>query len=80
MMIQMVDQKNATPIGQDRETLTLKALLYWDVVVHAQFCRLFFVRGVYPIVQFGNPAFTNIFVVDQIFRFNGVFAVSKTSL
>ena len=31
MMIQMVDQPNTTPIGQDRETLTFKALLYLDV-------------------------------------------------
>ena len=28
MMIQMVDKPNTTPIGQDRETLTFKALLY----------------------------------------------------
>ena len=35
MMIQMVDKPNTTPIGQDRETLTYKALLYLDVAVHA---------------------------------------------
>ena len=29
MMVQMVDKPNTTPIGQDRETLTFKALLYW---------------------------------------------------
>ena len=34
-MIQMVDKPNTTPIGQDRETLTFKALLYLDVAVHA---------------------------------------------
>ena len=34
-MIQMFDKPNTTPIGQDRETLTLKALLYLDVAVHA---------------------------------------------
>ena len=28
MMIQMIDKPNTTPIGQDRETLTFKALLY----------------------------------------------------
>ena len=28
MMIQMVDKPNTTPIGQERETLTFKALLY----------------------------------------------------
>ena len=35
MMIQMFDKPNTTPIGQDRETLTYKALLYLDVAVHA---------------------------------------------
>ena len=35
MMIQMFDEPNTTPIGQDRETLTFKALVYLDVAVHA---------------------------------------------
>ena len=35
MMIQMVDKPNTTPISQDRETLTFKALLYLAVAVHA---------------------------------------------
>ena len=39
LMIQMVDSSNTTPIGQDRETLTYKALLYLNVAVHAQACR-----------------------------------------
>ena len=33
-MIQMVDRPNTTPIGQDRETLTFKDLLYLNVVVY----------------------------------------------
>ena len=41
MMIQMADKPNMTPIGQGRETLTFKALLYLTVSVHAQVCRLF---------------------------------------
>ena len=41
MMIQMVAESNTTPIGQDRETLTFKALLYLNVAVYAQVCRLF---------------------------------------
>ena len=28
MMLQMIEKPNTTPIGQDRETLTFKALLY----------------------------------------------------
>ena len=57
MMIEMVDRPNTTPIGQDRETLTFKALLskYLNVAVHAQVCRLLCV--VYPIVQLG-PAWS----------------------
>ena len=35
MMIQMVDTPNTTPIGQDREILTFKALLYLNVAVYA---------------------------------------------
>ena len=35
MMTQMFDKPNTTPIGQDRETLTFKALLYLAVAVHA---------------------------------------------
>ena len=35
MMIQMFDKPNTTTIGQDREALTFKALLYLDVAVHA---------------------------------------------
>ena len=37
----MIDRPNTTPIGQDRETLTFKALLYLNVSVYAQVYRLF---------------------------------------
>ena len=53
MMIQMVDRPNTTPIGQDREILSFKALLYLNVAVHAQVCRLSVLRDVYTIVQLG---------------------------
>ena len=54
MIIQMVDKLNTTPIDQDRETLTLKALLYLNVDVHAQVCRLF--RMVYiPLFSLVTP-------------------------
>ena len=33
--MQMFDKPNTTPTGQDRETLTFKALFYLDVAVHA---------------------------------------------
>ena len=35
MMIQMFDKPDTTSIGQDRETVTFKALLCLDVAVHA---------------------------------------------
>ena len=34
----------------------------------------------FSLVQLGNPAITNTFVVNQIIRYNGVFAVTKTAL
>ena len=81
-MIQTVDKPNTTPIGQDRETLAFKALLYLNVAVHAQVCRLFCVVYIpfFSFVQLGYPAITNIFVVNQIIRYNNVFAITKTPL
>ena len=32
----------------------------------------------FSLVQLGYPAITNIFAVDQIIRYNGVFAITKT--
>ena len=82
MMIQMVDKPNMTPIGQDRETLTFKPLLYLNVAVHAQVCRLFCVVNIplCSLVQLGYPAITNIFVGNQIIHYNGVFTITKTPL
>ena len=54
MMIQMVDKPNTTPIGQDRETVTFKALLYLNVAVHAQVCRLFYVVYI-PLFSLVTP-------------------------
>ena len=82
MMIQMVDKPNTTPIGQDRETLAFKALLYLNVAVHAQVCRLFCVVYIplFCLVKLGCPTIRNIFVVNQIIRYNGIFAITKTPL
>ena len=54
VMIQMVDRPNTTPFGQDRETLTFKALFHLNVAVHAQVGRLPVLRGVYAVVQLGS--------------------------
>ena len=82
MMIQVVDRPNTTSIGQDRETLTFKALLYLNVAVHAQVCRLFCVVYIllFSLVQLGYLAVTNIFAANQIIRYNWVFAITKTPL
>ena len=40
MMIQVVAKPRTTPIGQEMETLTFKALLYLNVAVQTQVCRL----------------------------------------
>ena len=73
MMILMVDKPITTTISQDRETLTFKALLYLNVAVYAQVCRLFCVMYIplFSLVQLVYPAITNIFVVNQIIRYNG---------
>ena len=79
MMIQMVD---TSLIGQDGETLTFKALLYLNVPVHVQVCRLFCVVYIplLSLVQLGYPAITIFFAVKQIIRYNRVFAITKTPL
>ena len=79
MMMQMVDRPNTTPIGQDRETLTFKTLLYLNVAVHAQVCRLFCVVYIllFSLVQLGYPDITNIFVVNQVLHYNGFSAIAN---
>ena len=63
MMMQIVDKPNTTPIGQDRETLTFKALLYLNVAVHTQVCRLFCVVYIplLSLVQLGYAASNKYF-------------------
>ena len=83
MMIQIVDKSNTSPIARDRHTLTFKALLYLNVAVHAYVYGLFFCVVYVPLfslVQLGYPTMTNSFFVSQIFRYNGVFAITKTPL
>ena len=74
-MIQMVDKPNTTPIGQDRETLTFKALLYLNVAVHARICACRLYIPLFSLVQLGYPAISSTFAVNYIFRDNGVFAI-----
>ena len=71
-MIQMAHKPNTTHIGEDRETLALKALLYFNEDIHAQVCRLFCVCISHCSAWFSlvTPAITNIFVVNQIIRYN----------
>ena len=53
MMRQMVDKPKITPVGQDRDTLTFKALLDLNVAVDAQVCGLFCV--VYMPIAVADP-------------------------
>ena len=79
----MVDKPNKTPVVQDRENLTFEALLYLNVAVPARVCGLFCVVYIPLSTLVGYPAITNIFVVNQIIRYNadnGVFAITKTPL
>ena len=80
MIIQVVDKPNTTLIGQDKETLTLTALLYLNVTVHAQVCRILCVVCIplFTLVQLGYPDMTNISVVKHIIRYKGVFAITNT--
>ena len=75
MMIQMVDRPNTTPIGHDRKIWSFKALLYLNVAVHVQVCRL--ICAVYiplfSLVQLGYPPRTNIFAGNQVIRCKGPF-------
>ena len=81
-MIQMVDKPNTTPIGQDRESLTFKALHYLNVAVNAQVCRQFCMvyMPLFSLVQLGYPTIANIFVVNRIICYNGVFTLTETKL
>ena len=67
MMIQLVHKPKTTPIGQDRETLTFKALLYLNVAVHAEVCRLFCVVYIplFSLVQLGYPAIMNTLLLTR---------------
>ena len=75
-MIQMTDKPNTTPVGQGRETLTFNSLLYLNVAVHTKSvdCSEWCISR---IGQLGYPAITNIFVVNQIIHYNGVFAMTN---
>ena len=57
LKLQVVDRANTTPIGQDRATLTVKALRYLNVAVYAQVCRLFCVvyMPLFGLVQAKGP-------------------------
>ena len=67
VMIQMVYKPNTTPVGQDKETLTFKALLYLNVAVYTQVCRLFCVLcfPLFSLVQLGYPTTTDIFLLTR---------------
>ena len=67
IMIQMVDRPNTTPFGQDRESLIFKALLYLNVTVHAEICRLFCVvyMPLFSLVQ-ARPRFRSSMWISSV--------------
>ena len=78
MMIQTVDKPNSTPVGQDRETLTFKTLLYLNVAVHAHSvdCFVWYISHCSAWLPHFNKY--RIVVVNQIIHYNGVLAIIKT--
>ena len=71
----MVDKANTTPIlhGQDRETLTFKALLYLNVAVVDLACCISHCSA-------WLPHYNEYFCCNQIIRYNRVLAITKTPL
>ena len=73
MMIQMDDRPNTTPIGQDKETLSFKALLYLNVAVQPQVCTHFCVVDIplFSLVQLGYPATYEYYLLTRQFVTTG---------
>ena len=78
MMIQTVDKPNSTLIGQDRETLNFKTLLYLNVVVHAHSVDCFAWCIFHCSAWLPHFNEHRIVVVNQIIYYNGVLAIMKT--
>ena len=78
MKIQMVDRPNTTPIGQDRETLTLKALLYLNEAVCAQVYRLFCVMymPLFGLVQ-ARPWFRSSIWISSVADISTILCTSE---
>ena len=80
IMIQLDDRPNTNPIGQDRETLTLKALLNLNVAVHAQVCRLFCVVYIplFGLVQ-ARPWFRSSMWVSSVAGISKIFCTTAVA-
>ena len=80
VMIQMVDRPNTTPFGQDRETLTFKALLYLNVAFHAQVGRLFCVMymPLFSLVQ-ARPWFRSSMWISPVAGISKILCTSEAA-
>ena len=78
MKIQMIDRPNTTPIGQERETLTFKALLYLNVAVYAQVYRLFCVMymPLFGLVQ-PRPCFGSSIWISSVAGISKILCTSE---
>ena len=76
----MVDKPNTTPIGQDRETLTFKALLYLNAAAHVQVCILFCMVYIplLSLVQLGFPAIQQYSIYTRTGALNRMGALTST--
>ena len=78
MKIQINDRPNMTPIGQDRETLTFKVLLYLNVAVYVQVCRLFCVvyMPLFGLVQ-ARPWFRSSIWISSVAVISKILCTSE---
>ena len=76
----MVDRPNTTPFGQDRKSLTFKALLYLNVTVHAQVCRLFCVvyMPLFSLVQ-ARPWFRSSMWISSVAGISKILCTSEVA-
>ena len=72
--------KHDSFIGQDRETLIFKALLYLNVAVHAQVCRLFCVvyMPLFGLVQ-ARPLFQSSILISSVAGISTAFCTSEVA-
>ena len=75
MKMQMIDRPNTTPIDQDRETLTFKALLYLNVAVYRLFCVVH--MPLFKLVQPARPWFRSSIWISSVAGISKILCMSE---